>query len=75
MKLPTKPTGKTWAEDAKALLDMGAMVIDSATVSGLLAENEEFRNLLGRITTCADCAGSTMLAKVLMQRRRELLAK
>lgn len=37
-------------------------------------ENGQFRNLLGHMTTCADCAGSRVRAEQLLDRRRDLLA-
>jgi hypothetical protein len=40
MQFPEKPTSGSWAVDARALLEMGAKLIDAATVSGVLEEHE-----------------------------------
>lgn len=42
-QLPTKPTSKTWNQDARALLNMGASSIDAATVKGVIAELDALR--------------------------------
>ncbi len=40
---PTKPTSKTWNQDARALLSMGATSLDATTVRGLLEELDALR--------------------------------
>jgi hypothetical protein len=43
MRLPTKPTSKTWNQDARALLEMGASSIDANTLRGVISELDKLR--------------------------------
>jgi hypothetical protein len=60
------PTSKSWAEDARALLDMGATSIDANTVRGLLSDLEKHRGVL-------KCIQGKLLGRIGMNSRTSAL--